>query len=158
MPRPPKWRCVDFVPPVSQFRPVGVPLQLLEMVRLSLEEAEAIRLRDYQGLEQEICAEQMHVSRPTFHRVLASARRKLADAVVNGKAFRVEGGNYEMAKRQFRCANDGYEWTVPFEQMIGDTPPVCPQCHSLDAAPIGPPFGRGRRGWGRGRHGRGWQR
>ena len=157
MPRPPKWRRVGFVPPVTHFKPVGIPLHILEAVRLSVEEAEAIRLRDLEGLEQEACAEGMRVSRPTFHRVLDSARKKLADALINGKAIRVEGGNFEMAERRFRCADDGYEWNMPFEAMVGSTPPVCPECHGLNVAPIGPPFGTGGGRWGRGRRGRRWQ-
>ena len=157
MPRPPKWRRVGALPPVTHFKPVGIPLHMLDAVQLSVEEAEAIRLRDLEGLEQEACAERMRVSRPTFHRVLASARSKLADALVNGKAIRIEGGNFEMAERVFRCAEDGQEWNVSFDTMVGDVPPICPRCHGQNAAPIGPPFGVGRCGRLRGRRGRGWQ-
>jgi len=85
------------MPGVTYFKPAGIPLRLLEEVRLSLEEAEAIRLKDLEGLEQEQGAEKMGVSRPTFQRVLAKARRKIADALLNGRAIRIEGGNYELA-------------------------------------------------------------
>jgi predicted DNA-binding protein (UPF0251 family) len=158
MPRPPKWRCVGFVPQVTHFKPVGIPLYLLDNVCLSVEEAEAIRLRDLEGLEQEACAEQMRISRPTFHRVLESARKKLADALINGKAIRVDGGNFEMAVRRFRCADEGHEWNVPFDAMVNGPPPVCPECNSLNALPVSPPFGMGRGRWGRGRRGGRWQR
>ena len=152
MPRPIKWRRVDFVPEVAYFKPAGVPLNILDEVLLSVEEAEAIRLKDLEGLQQEECAERMHISRPTFHRVLESARSKLADALIGGKAIRIEGGNFEMAMRRFRCNNDGHEWNVPFEAMVAGSPVACPWCNSSNIQPILlPGRGFGGRGWGRGR-------
>ena len=97
MSRPFKCRRVTFMPYVTYFKPAGIPLRSLEEVRLSLEEAEALRLKDLEGLEQEQGAEKMNISRPTFQRVLASARQKIADALLNGKAIRIEGGNFEVA-------------------------------------------------------------
>jgi predicted DNA-binding protein (UPF0251 family) len=96
MPRPPKCRRVAFLPEASYFKPAGIPLRTLSEVRLSVEEAEAIRLKDIEGLAQAPSAEKMNVSRPTFQRVLASARQKIADALLKGKAIRIEGGNFEM--------------------------------------------------------------
>ena len=75
MARPTKWRRVAFVPQVTYFKPAGIPLRALEEVGLTVEELEAIRLKDVEGLQQEECAERMRISRPTFHRVLESARR-----------------------------------------------------------------------------------
>jgi predicted DNA-binding protein (UPF0251 family) len=158
MPRPIKWRCVGFMPQVTYFKPAGIPLRALEEVCLTVEEAEAIRLRDLEGLEQEECAERMRISRPTFHRVLESARKKLADALISGKAIRVEGGNFEMAMQRFRCSDNGHEWEVPFEAMVAGTPPACPECNSVNALPVYPPgWGFRRGGWG-GRRGGRWQR
>jgi len=157
MPRPPKWRRVGFIPEITYFKPTGVPLHSLEEVCLSIEEAEAIRLKDVEGLEQEECAQRMQISRPTFHRVLGPARRKLADALLNGKAIRIEGGNFEMAMRRFRCRSDGHEWDVPFETMVTQPPSACPTCKSPDIRPA-PGFGFGMRGQGRRRGGRGrWE-
>jgi len=96
MPRPPKCRRVAFLPEVTYFKPAGIPLRALSEVRLSVEEAEAIRLKDLEGLEQEPSAERMNISRPTFQRVLVSARQKIADALLNGRAIRIEGGNFEI--------------------------------------------------------------
>ncbi|ABY94319.1 MULTISPECIES: DUF134 domain-containing protein [Thermoanaerobacter] len=96
MPRPPKCRWVRSEPNVTHFKPVGVPMSMLDEVILTVEELEAIRLKDLEGLEQEECAEMMKVSRPTFFRIINSARQKVADALVNGKAIRVEGGNYRV--------------------------------------------------------------
>jgi predicted DNA-binding protein (UPF0251 family) len=97
MSRPLKCRRVAYVPGITYFKPAGVPLRALEEMQLSVEEAEAIRLKDLEGLEQEQGAEKMNISRPTFQRVLASARQKIADALLNGKAIRIEGGNFEMS-------------------------------------------------------------
>ena len=143
MPRPIKWRRVDSVPRITFFKPAGIPLHALEEVHLSIEEAEAIRLRDLEGLEQEECARKMNISRPTFHRVLESARKKLADALLNGKAIRIEGGNFEMAMRRFRCLKQGHEWNVPFEDMLTGPPPICPECQSPDIQPS-PGYGKRR--------------
>ena len=155
MSRPPKWRCVDFIPEITYFKPAGVPLSKLEQICLSIEEAEAIRLKDLEGLEQEECAQRMHISRPTFHRVLESARRKVAESLINGKAIRIDGGNFEMATSRFRCDDFGHEWDVPFETMTTTPPSACPQCNSLNIQPMYPPgFNFGRRSWGRHRGGR----
>jgi predicted DNA-binding protein (UPF0251 family) len=148
MSRPPKCRRVGFMPEVTFFKPAGIPLTHLEEMRLSVEEAEAIRLRDLEGLEQEECAQKMRISRPTFHRVLGSARKKLADALLNGKAIRIEGGNFEMAMRRFKCGNDGKEWDVPFENIVSGQIQVCPKCDNPNVSPVhAPGFGfTGRRG------------
>lgn len=147
MPRPIKYRCVESIPRVDFFQPVGVPAGSLEEVVLSVEEAEAIRLKDLKGLGQEEAAQRMRISRPTFQRVLESGRRKMAEALTLGKAIRVEGGNFEMARRRFKCDEDGQEWDVPFEVMVGGDPLICPQCSSLKVHSISPPGsgGRGRR-------------
>ena len=132
-------------------------MRILEEVNLSVEEAEAIRLKDLEGLEQEKGADKMNISRQTFQRVLGSARQKIADALLNGKAIRIEGGNFEMTMRHFRCIS-GHEWEVPFETMISAPPDLCPKCDTPSIMPLLPPgMGWGRGGW-RKRHrgGRGW--
>ncbi|MFO7773500.1 MAG: DUF134 domain-containing protein [Dehalococcoidia bacterium] len=145
MARPAKLRCVAQLPDIGSFRPVGIPVSALQGVRLSLEEFESIRLRDWEGLAQEECARQMRISRPTFHRMLNSARKKLADALVHGKAIQIEGGNFELPQRLFRCDNDGHEWNVPFEAMAQKRPVSCPVCLSGNIQPTPlPPFGAGR--------------
>ncbi|MGQ9546759.1 MAG: DUF134 domain-containing protein [Dehalococcoidia bacterium] len=157
MARPLKMRCVAQLPTTGFFRPAGVPVSILQAVRLSVEEAEAIRLKDLEGLEQEECAEKMRISRPTFHRVLESARKKLADALINGKAIQIEGGNFELVQRRFRCGNDGHEWDVPFEAVAQKTPLSCPVCFSGNIQPLPlPPLGLGKGCGRRFRGGRRW--
>jgi predicted DNA-binding protein (UPF0251 family) len=119
-------------------------LRALEDVGLTVEEVEAVRLKDVEGLQQEECAERMHISRPTFHRVLGSARRKIADALINGKAIRIEGGNFALPNQLFRCARDGHEWPVPFEAMASGRPLACPRCESTGALPVWPGGAAGR--------------
>jgi len=149
--RQPLWRRVDFLPKVTLFKPAGVPLSQLQEIRISVEEAEAIRLKDIEGLEQEECAQKMNVSRSTFARILLSARQKMAEALLNGKAIRIEGGNYELTKRSFRCGN-GHEWEVPFEVMIKKPPELCPTCNTSNIMTLWPwqhGAGSGRRVRGR---------
>ncbi len=153
MPRPTKSRRVAVIPKVTYFKPAGMPIRTLEEVCLSVEEAEAIRLKDLGCLEQEQCAQRMSVSRSTFQRVLASARRKLADALANGKAIRIDGGNFEIASRRFRCRG-GHEWDVPFETMVSGSPQACPMCDDPNiTSPQPKGFGLGGRGWGKRRVG-----
>jgi uncharacterized protein len=92
VPRPHCCRRVAGQPGASVFKPIGIPVRLLDEVVMTLDEFEAIRLADLDGLYQESAAAQMGVSRPTFSRIVAEAHRKVADALVHGKALRIEGG------------------------------------------------------------------
>jgi len=77
--------------PPRVMKPAGIPARELEEVRLGLDEAEALRLADLEGLYQEAAARSMGVSRQTFGRIVETARRKIADAVLNGKSLRIDG-------------------------------------------------------------------
>ena len=92
MPRPRNFRRVGCLPQSNYYKPQGVPLSVLEHVNLTIYELEAIRLADLEGLYQEQAAEKMNISRQTFGRIVESARKKIADALVNGKALSIEGG------------------------------------------------------------------
>ncbi len=92
MPRPISPREIEEPPEATWFKPTGIPMRELEEVVLTFDEIEAVRLADAEGLYQEEVAERMKVSRPTVGRILASARRKIAEALVCGKAIRMEGG------------------------------------------------------------------
>ena len=155
MSRPVKCRRVAEMLPATYFKPAGIPLRLLEEVTLAVEEAEAIRLKDLLGLEQQECAEKMAVSRPTFHRILRSAHHKVAAALVKGQALRIEGGNFAMPTQLFRCEPRGHQWQVPFEAAALNRALACPTCKTTAVLPVpprGPGFGRGR-GPGRRRSG-----
>jgi predicted DNA-binding protein (UPF0251 family) len=123
-----------------------VPLTALEETVLTVDEHEAIRLADWEGMQQEEAAERMNISRATFGRIAASARRKIADALVNAKAIRVEGGDFVMAGAHI-CDDCGYTWDLSPGAVV---PPVCPSCESHNINPSG---------WGRGYGpGKGWRR
>ncbi|MCG2659726.1 MAG: DUF134 domain-containing protein [Kiritimatiellae bacterium] len=92
MPRPCCLRRIGFRPCANFFKPTGIPFHALEQVTLALDEVEALRLADLNGLYQEQAAKQMKISRPTFARIVEAARRKVADALTHGKALRLEGG------------------------------------------------------------------
>ena len=111
--RPPRCRRVSCVPEATFFKPAGVPMRMLEEVCLHVDEAEAIRLKDLEGLEQEEGADRMGISRPTFQRILVSGRQKVADALLNGKAMKIEGGHIELAEGTLRCSPAGCRRTTP---------------------------------------------
>ena len=90
MPRPKIPRCVRFNPDVYYFKPQGIPLRMLEEVVLLPDELEALKLYEVDGLEQTKAAEKMKISQPTFARILDSAYKKIANALIKGKAIRIE--------------------------------------------------------------------
>jgi predicted DNA-binding protein (UPF0251 family) len=93
MPRPKKTRFVSAYPAIAAFVPTGVTVT--GEIFMSVEELESIRLSDFEHLDQETAANLMKVSRHTYGRILASARSILAEAVITGKALKIEGGVYE---------------------------------------------------------------
>ena len=91
MPRPFKCRRVCGTPGAYYFKPRAIPLSTLEEISLTIDEFEAIRLADLEGLYQEDAAKKMDVSRQTFGNIIAAAHKKIADAIVNGKALKIVG-------------------------------------------------------------------
>lgn len=89
MPRPRLCRRIRFEPNTNYFKPQGVPLRELEVVELTLEEMEAIRLRHINNLDQIQAAEEMNTSQSTYQRILYSAYEKITDALINGKAIKI---------------------------------------------------------------------
>ena len=98
MPRCRKPRWVDFQPGVTFFKPRGVSVADLETVGLGLDELEALRLADTEGMEQIRAAKKMKISQSTFQRILTEAHKKVAEALVKGKAIKVEGGEVMMPR------------------------------------------------------------
>ena len=130
MARPVQCRRVGLLPPCSVYKPAGIPARFLEEVVLTMDEFEAIRLADLEGMYQEDAAEQMKVSRQTFGRIIESARKKTANALVTGKALRIEGGEFQMPQmRTFKCAKCDHSWQVPFGT---GRPMECPACKEKD--------------------------
>jgi predicted DNA-binding protein (UPF0251 family) len=128
MPRPYKCRRIGWEPAACTFQPAGFPGRELEEVVLSLDELEAARLADLEGLYQEEAAHRMEVSRQTFGNIVAAARRKLADCVVNGKLLRIQGGAVRLAGlRTFACDHCRRHWSLP---SGSGRPAACPGCRS----------------------------
>ena len=119
-------RVVSNVPDITYFKPRGIPLKDLELVVLTFEELEAVSLVDLQDLEQEEAALRMKVSRRTLARELTSGRKKIADALLNGKAIEISGGNYVASPaRFFNCGDCMHEWKQPSGTCRSS---VCPKC------------------------------
>jgi len=116
------------MPESNYFKPRGIPLTMLEEIILTVDEFEAIRLADLEGLYQEQSAEKMNVSRQTFGRIIESAHKKVAEALVRGKALKIEGGEFEMAAmRKFKCYDCQHTWELSYGT---GRPGNCPSCKS----------------------------
>ena len=127
MPRPCCDRRVSGQPPVDVFKPAGVPMTALDEVVLTLDEFEAVRLADLGQLYQEQAADQMDVSRPTFSRIIDSAHTKIADALVHGKALRIEGGPVQVHTGPRRCCRVHDPAGDTHEQPDLQRKPHCPR-------------------------------
>lgn len=126
MARPTKFRRVEFFPKHNYFVPWGKPKCEIDEVELKVEELEAIRLKDIEGLNQEECATRMQVSRQTFQNIIDSARNKVALALTEGKAINISGGHYKTKQCQFKCLECDSVYEINYEQDRE----VCPICGS----------------------------
>lgn len=99
MVRPRKRRMINNLPRINYFKPAGIPMRDLEEINLTLEELEALRLINIDELNQTEAAEKMQVHQSTFNRTLSNARNKITQALINGWALKIEGGDYKMPKR-----------------------------------------------------------
>jgi len=90
MTRPRLCRRIRFNPSVIYFKPQGMPMRFLEVVELTTEEMEAIRLKNVKGLDQIEAAEKMNTSQSTFQRILSSAYKKISKTLVCGKAIKIK--------------------------------------------------------------------
>ncbi|MDF2569378.1 MAG: hypothetical protein K0R55_982 [Sporomusa sp.] len=137
MGRPHKERRVEKLPPITHYKPAGIPLRSIEEIVLTIEEMEAIRLADIELLEQADAAERMDVSRPTFHRIVNKAHQKIAAALWQGYALRVDGGNFRVAHhcrqdlRHFTCKTCGHKWDLPHGNGQRCIDLACPVCQSV---------------------------
>lgn len=105
-----------------------MPIAVLDEIVLSMDEFEAIRLADLQGLYHEQAAERMNVSRQTFGRIVGSARHKVAQALSKGFALRIGGGEVEVSgQRTFKCDQCRHTWGLP---CGAGRPLECPECKS----------------------------
>lgn len=123
MPRPFKPRRISAMPRYTYFKPTGIPMPLLDEIVLTVDEVEALRLKDIEKLEQHECAARMNIAQSTLQRILVSAREKMTRAIIEGKALRIHGGPYALEgeqtcprcrRRRYGAGNQGIE--------------ACPEC------------------------------
>ena len=125
MSRPTSTRKICHPPLYKYFTPAGKTVSGKEEIILSLDELEAIRLADHEGFYHEEAANKMGVSRQTFGRIVESGRRKIADAIVSGKAIRIEGGEiYLQGKGTYHCYDCHHSWRMSRRRK------GCPHCRS----------------------------
>lgn len=132
MPRPKKCRRIGFIPKCMKFVPYSTGQEVLEEVVVSIEEIEAVRLSDFEGFEQNDCAERMGISRGTFQRIINAARQKIADALVNGKSIRIDGGLYTIEECTLICKCCGHQWNGSFGQINEQKQESCSHCNGTE--------------------------
>ncbi len=126
MPRPRIWRRVAFIPERKYFVPYGIEEEQYQEVQLKMEELEAMRLKDIEGLNQSECATKMEVSRQTFQLIIDEARKKVAVALTTGLAIKITGGNYTYNICKYTCQDCALEFISAYEvENI-----QCPACDS----------------------------
>ena len=128
MSRPVKNRRIENLPEYTYFVPLGRRKCEIEEMLIKVEEFEAMRLKDVEELNQEECAERMQVSRQTFQNIIDSARKKIAIALIEGKAINISGGNYTRNVCQFKCISCENTYEIKYEEDRK----ICPSCSSVD--------------------------
>lgn len=113
MARPRIFRKISGKPEITCFKPETDDLGSLEPIEITIDEFEAIRLRDYHNIQQKKSAEIMGISQPTFHRILSSARKKISKALIEGNMIMIVGGDHITDKKKYKCDICGFEWSSP---------------------------------------------
>lgn len=140
MPRTKKNRTVNQPPLYGEFKPTGLAGKYLNEISLNLDEYEALRLTDYEGMSHEEASVEMNISRPTFTRLIDIARRKLIEFVITGKKLKIEGGNIHFKNNVFKC----FDCEQMFVYNIGVTVSECPSCNSTDIKNLAGGYGHGK--------------
>lgn len=142
MARKKKCRNLRGAPCCNGFKPMGIPSQFLQKITITLDELESIRLADYENLDHEEASGKLGVSRPVFTRLVDTARKKVAKALIEGQEIIIEGGDYHFHKKSFRCMSC-FRF---FELGINEADPeICPECGSDNIINLNNYFGgRGR--------------
>lgn len=140
MPRTEKDRIVHTPPLYTEFKPIGVPVQELIQVILTLDEFEAFRLADYIGLSHAESADQMGVSRSTFSRLIEKSRKKISEFIIEGRVLSIEGGNIHFRNNIIRCQDCGHMFKITIQKEVLE----CPHCHSANLLNLAGGFGHGK--------------
>lgn len=150
---PRKHRHVCVHPKLKFFKPHGVPIAQLDVIRLTDEELEAMRLKNIENLDQIVAAERMGTSQSTFQRLLSSAYKKVTEALVSGKAVKIN--ELERPVRKFECWKCKHTWEEPFGNGRRGIDMKCPECGSEEVHRCdNHGHGDGRQIWGHKGHGK----
>ena len=140
MPRPEKKRIVNTPPLFNSFKPTGFGRSQLKSIAMSLDEYEAIRLADYEGLDHAEAAELMEISRSTFTRLIEKARKKISSFIIEGAELAIEGGNIHFRGNIIRCNNCGHMFNTEFNKKFTE----CPSCGSENLIDVAGGYGHGQ--------------
>ena len=140
MPRPEKKRIVNTPPLFNSFKPTGFMRTSLQTISMSLDEYEAIRLADYEGLDHAEAAEFMEISRSTFTRLIEKARKKMSAFIIEGAELSIEGGNIHFRGNIIRCLDCGHMFNTEFSQPFNK----CPSCSSERLVDVAGGYGHGQ--------------
>jgi uncharacterized protein len=127
MARPRIFRKISKEPEIRCFKPENENIQTLEPIKITLDEFEAIRLRDYHDIQQIRSSEIMGISQSTFHRILTSARKKISKAIIEGNMIIIVGDDYITNKIRYKCNDCGFEWLSKEKEYD-----QCLECKSKD--------------------------
>ena len=126
MVRPKRFRQILQEPQIRCFKPDSTDkMEQIKSIEVTLDEFEAIRLRDYNGIKQGEAAKIMEISQPTFHRILTSGREKIAKALIDGKIIKIKGGIW--MTNEYKCKSCGFKWSSPEKEYE-----KCIECDSED--------------------------
>ncbi len=131
---------VDTPPIYSSFKPMGIRRSILQKVTLDLDEYEAIRLADYLSMGHAEASDEMEISRSTFTRLIETARKKVAQFIIEGKELFIDGGNIHFRGNLIRCNKCGQLFNIEIKKTIK----TCPECGSEDLLNLAGGFGHGR--------------
>lgn len=140
MPRPTKNRIVNTPPAFADFKPCGVRSKDLEKLNLTIDEYEAIRLADFEGLDHEEASKRMDISRPTFSRLIEKSRNKIAIFLIEGKHLKIDGGKVHFKQNLFRCNSCGKISKECIKKEIKN----CPKCKSENISDKASEMGHGK--------------
>jgi len=127
---------VDQPPLFTNFKPSGIQRKFLKKTELTIDEFEAIRLADYSGMEHQEAADNMHISRPTFTRLIKKARKKVAVTIIDGMELVIGGGNFELQNALHSCRDCGETVQKP----VSIKPKSCGECGSDNINNLASPF------------------
>ena len=110
---------------IISFIPEGMQRSKMQFVTLLSEELEALKLMDYEEMDQVRASKVMNISRPTFTRIYKRARKKIAEGLVELKSIKLNGGNSYLSENWFSCGDCSAVFNIPENAEFEKTCPMC---------------------------------